>query len=124
MDCVKCLRRLCKCDSGIFCGFCRSDKGKPWREKIARRCGLDVDWECPLGHAWGYVPNIPKQIVIQRKCCKWGEKTGQYMGGRQSPCFEIVNCKNPEVVKISAPTAPQFIFRHCKPQTCKYHEVD
>ncbi len=45
------------CDSGRHCATCRDrEGGRSWREAQSRLRGLAVDWECPMGHPWGYAP--------------------------------------------------------------------
>ena len=44
------------CRREAHCRTCRDrEGGRKWREGIAKRYAVEgVDWECPLGHPWGY----------------------------------------------------------------------
>jgi len=51
------------CRSEAHCTRCRSPQaGRPWRESIAASYVVaDTDYECPRGHAWGYIAPVRKQ---------------------------------------------------------------
>ena len=69
------------CRREAHCGTCRDlEGGRAWREQIAERFAVEsVDWPCPKGHPWGYVPSErtpakrepePPFVAERRKACE------------------------------------------------------
>jgi len=99
------------CKMGIHCGTCRDlEKGRPWREDIARHFGTDgVDWPCPRGHAWGYAPEPrewPNQTVghalanARKEACRACNISACFLNRllASSPCGFIARARRPGMV--------------------------
>lgn len=69
------------CLAEALCGTCRNlEGGRGWRQQIAERFTVKgVDWPCPKGHEWGFVPEPreatkrepePEFVATRRKACE------------------------------------------------------
>ena len=83
-----------RCRSGVYCRRCRDlARGRAWRTRIAARLavpGGNIDWECPNGRPWGYVPDDDSPSPSRRVSRGLGDTAAKFIKwitfGKVKPC--------------------------------------